>query len=165
MENIFIQHDIKTSRAVRAVCGCALPPITSLAPELLAGADHICLVTDRTCLKTFGKEFKKMLGRRQGGVDIFVLPAGRKAKTFSTLEGLLSFMFDRGFSRSSLLVAAGGGSVTDLAGLAAALYMRGITWISVPTTLLGQVDAGLGGKTAVDLAGVKNIAGAFTSPR
>lgn len=159
-----IKRDITSSKTVRAVCGSGLPPLTRLAPELFAGADHICLVTDRACLKLFRKNFEKMLGRRMAGTDIFVLPAGNRAKAFGSLEKLLSFMLKRGFSRSSVLVAAGGGSVTDLAGLAAALYMRGIKWISVPTTLLGQIDAGLGGKTAVDLAGVKNMAGAFYQP-
>ena len=157
-------HNIKTAKAVRAVCGRDLPPLISLAPELFTGAGRICLVTDRACLKTLKKRFKKMLGQRWTGTDIFVMPAERPAKTFRTLEELLSFMFRRGCSRNSVIIAAGGGSVTDLAGLAASLYMRGIRWISVPTTLLGQIDAGLGGKTAVDLNGVKNMAGAFYQP-
>ncbi|MBU2575403.1 MAG: 3-dehydroquinate synthase [Elusimicrobia bacterium] len=165
MTNIFLlKRDITTSKTLRAVCGRGLPPLAHLAPELFAGAGHICLATDRTCLNKFKRTFKKTLGRRWDGTDIFVLPAGRAAKTFRALEGLLSFMLKRGFSRNSLLIAAGGGSVTDLAGLAASLYMRGINWISVPTTFLGQIDAGLGGKTAVDLGGVKNMAGAFYQP-
>ncbi|MBI4802625.1 MAG: 3-dehydroquinate synthase [Elusimicrobia bacterium] len=164
MTKTFLKRDIKTAKTVRAVCGRDLPPLTDLAPELFARAGHICLATDRGCLKKFKRTFKKMLGRRRAGTHIFVLPAGRPAKTFRALEELLSFMLKRGFSRNSLLIAAGGGSVTDLAGLAASLYMRGISWISVPTTFLGQIDAGLGGKTAVDLAGIKNMAGAFYQP-
>lgn len=165
MTNIFLlKRDIAASKTVRAVCGHGLPPLTRLAPDLFAKADRICLVTDRACLKMFKKEFLKLAGRRGKDADIFVLPAGRRAKTFAALQELLAFLLKRGFSRSSLMIAAGGGSVTDLAGLAAALYMRGISWISMPTTLLGQIDAGLGGKTAIDLDGVKNMAGAFYQP-
>ena len=105
-----------------------------------------------------------MLGSAAGRAVIFKAPDGASAKNFKTLERLLAFMLENGVSRRSLLIAAGGGSVTDLAGLAAALYMRGIKWISVPTTLLGQVDAGIGGKTAINLGGVKNIAGTFYQP-
>ena len=161
-KTFLLKRDIASVKTVRAVCGRDLPPLARLAPDTFAGADRVCLVTDRACLKLFGKEFGKMLGRKKA--DIFVLPEGRRAKTFGALEKLLSFLLKQGFSRSSVIVAAGGGSVTDLAGLAASLYMRGIPWISVPTTLLGQVDAGLGGKTAVDLAGVKNVAGTFYQP-
>lgn len=159
-----LKRDIAASKTVYAVCGHELPPLPRLAPDLFAKADHICLATDRACLKMFKKRFLGMAGRRGKAAEIFVLPPGRRAKTFGTLQELLAFLLKRGFSRRSLLIAAGGGSVTDLAGLAAALYMRGINWISVPTTLLGQIDAGLGGKTAVDLGGVKNMAGAFYQP-
>lgn len=165
MTNIFLlKRDITAVKTVRMVCGRGLPPLARLAPELLAKADRICLVTDSACLKIFKARFLKMAGRCGKAAEIFVLPAGRRAKTFVALQELLAFLLKRGFSRKSLLIAAGGGSVTDLAGLAASLYMRGINWISVPTTLLGQIDAGLGGKTAVDLDGVKNMAGTFYQP-
>ena len=141
-----------------------MAPLPQLAPGLFAGADKVCLVTDRNCFRIFKRGFNRMLGGASGRTVVFETPDGESAKSFKTLEHLLAFMLQNGVSRSSLIVAAGGGSVTDLAGLAAALYMRGIKWISVPTTLLGQVDAGIGGKTAVNLGGVKNIAGAFYQP-
>ncbi|MFA6433273.1 MAG: 3-dehydroquinate synthase family protein [Elusimicrobiales bacterium] len=156
--------DFSSSKKVSLICGRGLAPLPDLSPQLFAGADKFCLVTDRRCLRTFKRAFNRMLGGASGRTTVFEAPDGGAAKNFMTLERLLSFMFENGLSRRSLLIAAGGGSVTDLAGLAAALYMRGINWLSVPTTLLGQADAGIGGKTAVDLAGVKNIAGAFYQP-
>ena len=94
-----------------------------------------------------------------------LLPAGERAKTLRTLERLLEQLLRRGLDRSSGLVALGGGAVTDLAGFAAATYMRGIDWVAVPTTLLGMVDAGLGGKVAANLLRTKNAIGAFHQPR
>ena len=95
---------------------------------------------------------------------IFVLPAGEENKTFENLGKILSSMAEAGLHRTSRLFAVGGGVVGDIAGLAAALYMRGISCVQVPTTLLAQVDSGVGGKTAVDLSGVKNVVGAFFQP-
>ena len=140
------------------------PPLPRLAPKLFSAADKFCLVTDRKCFSVFKRGFDRLLGNASGRTVVFETPNGAAAKNFKTLERLLAFMLKNGVSRSSLIIAAGGGSVTDLAGLAAALYMRGIKWVSVPTTLLGQADAGIGGKTAVNLGGLKNIAGAFYQP-
>jgi shikimate kinase/3-dehydroquinate synthase len=89
---------------------------------------------------------------------------GEQAKSMAVLERTLSSLMRSGADRRSLVVAVGGGATSDLAGLAAALYARGIRWIAVPTTLLSMVDAALGGKTAVDLGGVKNPIGAFHQP-
>ena len=89
---------------------------------------------------------------------------GEATKSFAELERLLEGCAAAGLDRGSRLVAVGGGVTTDLAGLAAALYMRGIAWTAVPTTLLAQVDASVGGKTAIDLAAGKNLCGAFHAP-
>lgn len=97
--------------------------------------------------------------------EIFVLPAGEEHKNFSTLGEILSRMAACGLTRSSTLFAIGGGVVGDIGGLAAALYMRGIDCVQVPTTLLSQTDSSVGGKTAVDHHGVKNIVGAFYQPK
>ncbi|MDD5630346.1 MAG: 3-dehydroquinate synthase, partial [Elusimicrobia bacterium] len=78
---------------------------------------------------------------------------------------LMRRMLSQSLGRDSVLLALGGGSVTDAAGFAAAVYLRGIDWLSLPTTLVGQVDAGIGGKTAIDLPEGKNLAGAFHMPR
>ncbi|HEY3316503.1 MAG TPA: bifunctional shikimate kinase/3-dehydroquinate synthase [Bacillota bacterium] len=93
-----------------------------------------------------------------------VVPAGEDAKTLSHLEGVLCRMASAGVGRDGAVVALGGGVVGDLAGFAAAVYMRGIAAVQVPTTLLAQVDSAIGGKTAVNLAGLKNLVGAFHPP-
>lgn len=93
-----------------------------------------------------------------------VLPAGEATKCFSQLEKICRTLLENGFTRADAVVAVGGGVVGDLAGFAAAVYMRGIAFINCPTTTLSQVDSSIGGKTAIDLAGAKNAVGAFHQP-
>ena len=96
---------------------------------------------------------------------VFSFPSGEKSKNFETLQAVLSELIKNNFTRYDAVVAVGGGVVSDLAGLAAALYMRGIDFYNIPTTLLAQADASVGGKCAVDLNGIKNIAGVFYQPK
>ena len=96
--------------------------------------------------------------------EIYILPSGEEYKNFQSLYEILSKMTGAGLHRTSRLFAVGGGVVGDIGGLAAALYMRGISCVQIPTTLLSQVDSSVGGKTAVDLGGIKNIVGAFYQP-
>lgn len=96
--------------------------------------------------------------------EIFVLSAGEENKNFSSLYAILEKMTGAGLHRSSRLFAVGGGVIGDIGGLASALYMRGISCVQIPTTLLAQVDSSVGGKTAVDLGGVKNVVGTFYQP-
>lgn len=96
--------------------------------------------------------------------EIFVLRAGEREKNFQSLYEILRKMTETGLHRSSRLFAIGGGVIGDIGGLAASLYMRGISYVQIPTTLLAQVDSSVGGKTAVDICGVKNIVGAFYQP-
>ena len=93
-----------------------------------------------------------------------LLAPGESSKSLAELERTLEFLARVGLDRGSCLVALGGGVVGDLGGLAAALYMRGIEFVQLPTTLLAQVDSSVGGKTAVNLAAGKNLAGAFHQP-
>lgn len=95
----------------------------------------------------------------------FVFPHGERHKSLDTLGRLLERAAECGMTRADAIVALGGGVVGDLAGLAAALYMRGIDYVQLPTTLLAMVDSSVGGKTAVDLAAGKNLCGAFYQPR
>ena len=91
-------------------------------------------------------------------------PAGEKHKTLETVCGLYDLLLREGFSRKSLLIALGGGVTCDMTGFAAATYMRGIRFVQLPTTLLAQVDASVGGKTGFDWRGYKNMIGAFHMP-
>jgi 3-dehydroquinate synthetase len=93
-----------------------------------------------------------------------VLPDGERGKTLAQLERSASRLLAAGLTRGSLVVGLGGGAVTDAAGFLAAVFMRGVDWVAVPTTLLAMVDAALGGKTAVNLPEAKNAVGAFHPP-
>ena len=95
---------------------------------------------------------------------VFTVPDGETAKSLGQVERLCQAMARAGFTRADAVVAVGGGVVTDLAGFVAAVYYRGIRFVSVPTTLLAQVDAAIGGKTGVNLAEGKNLVGAFWQP-
>lgn len=95
----------------------------------------------------------------------FCFEQGEGSKTFSTLQQVLEALCQANFHRDGQVVALGGGVVGDLAGFAAACYMRGIDFYNIPTTVLSQVDSSVGGKTAVDLGSIKNIVGAFWQPR
>ena len=96
---------------------------------------------------------------------IITVPQGEASKSFKILESVLRQMLDFGMGRGDLVVAVGGGVVGDLAGFAAATYMRGIDFINCPTTTLSMIDSSIGGKTAVDLGDTKNIVGAFWQPK
>lgn len=96
--------------------------------------------------------------------NAYVMPAGESSKTPETLFAVLAAMSDRKIKRGDRIAAVGGGVVGDLTGLAAALYMRGVEWTNIPTSLLAMVDSGIGGKTAVDFNGIKNLIGAFHMP-
>lgn len=96
---------------------------------------------------------------------LVTLPEGEQSKTLENFALLCRTMLQNGFTRTDCAVAVGGGVVTDITGFAAASFMRGIDFYNIPTTLLSQTDASVGGKTAVDLDGVKNIVGAFWQPK
>lgn len=110
-------------------------------------------------------EYSRSLASRCRQALCCTIPHGEASKSMTQLQALLSQMLDAGLTREDCVLAVGGGVVGDLAGLAAALYMRGIDFYNVPTTLLAMVDSSVGGKTAVDLDGVKNAVGAFWPPR
>ncbi len=96
---------------------------------------------------------------------ILVLPQGEKSKNFENFKKILEALVCADFTRSDCVVAVGGGVVGDMAGFAAATFMRGIDFYNIPTTVLSQVDSSIGGKTAIDFCGLKNIIGAFHQPK
>lgn len=128
-------------------------------PLLSEGQTNFVL-TDENVYALYADWFRRYFD----GAEIFVLPAGEENKNFYSLQRILEKMTGAGMRRNSRLFAVGGGVIGDIGGLAAALYMRGISYVQIPTTLLAQVDSGVGGKTAVDLNGVKNVVGAFYQP-
>ena len=133
--------------------------IDNRLPILTKGQKNF-VVTDSNVYALYRSWFERYFPATQ----TFILPAGEENKNFQSLYAILEKMTGAGMHRSSKLFAVGGGVVGDIAGLAAALYMRGISYVQIPTTLLAQVDSSVGGKTAVDLGGVKNVVGAFYQP-
>ena len=109
-------------------------------------------------------QYAQMVADQCKDATIITVPQGEASKSFKILETVLRQMLDFGMGRGDLVVAVGGGVVGDLAGFAAASYLRGIRFIQVPTTLLAAVDSSVGGKTAIDLPAGKNLAGAFCQP-
>ena len=133
-----------------------------LSPIIQNGAATI--VSDDTVYPLYGDVLKQQLAANGNKVYSFVFPNGEHSKNADTYIALLNFLAANGMSRSDTVVALGGGVVGDLAGFAAATYMRGVKVVQMPTTLLAAVDSSVGGKTGIDLKAGKNLAGAFHQP-
>ena len=110
-------------------------------------------------------EYAKTVATQCKAPTVVTVPMGEGSKSFATLEMLCRTMLREGFTRTDCVVAVGGGVVGDLAGFAAATFMRGIDFYNIPTTVLSQVDSSIGGKVAINLDHIKNTVGAFHQPR
>jgi 3-dehydroquinate synthase len=141
-----------------------IPPITPDTERF--SPDRIFLVSDSNLPAERLEAFKATLAERFHGVpmDEASLEGGEGIKTTQTLSALWSIWSDKGLSRSSCVIAAGGGTLTDVVGFAASTFKRGVNWIVVPTTLLCMVDAAIGGKTGINASGIKNLVGSFWPP-
>ena len=125
----------------------------------------VLLVSDEQVAPLYADRVMESFKQADFQTQMVVIPAGEEHKNVETLMQLWGACLDAGLERGSTLAALGGGVVSDLAGFAAATYMRGCNWAAFPTTLLAMVDASLGGKTGFDLPQGKNLVGAFYSPR
>ena len=123
------------------------------------------VVTDSNVDRFYGDKFVRSLEGEYARVERIVFPAGEKSKTLETYAELVRGFAALELTRTDVVYALGGGVVGDLAGFAAATYMRGIDFIQVPTTLLAMVDSSIGGKTGVDIPEGKNLVGAFHLPK
>ncbi len=130
----------------------------------IAKGKRVCVVTSPRLCEPYAAPIAA--GLREAGFEVTttLVPAGERFKTLSTVARLYSEFLKAGLDRKSLVVAVGGGVLGDIVGFAAASYLRGICFVQVPTTLLAQVDASVGGKTGVDLPEGKNLVGAFHQP-
>lgn len=128
------------------------------------GGEAAAIVSDSNVAPLYAARAKRLLEGAGFRVTTLTFPAGERNKRLGTLEGLLEGLAAAQLSSDDVVVALGGGVTGDIAGLAAALYLRGIAVVQVPTSLLAMVDSSVGGKTAVDLAAGKNLAGAFFQP-
>ena len=131
------------------------------AGEFLNLNRKVMIITDEGVPISYAEKIKA----QSKEAYIKVVPQGEGSKSFATTEEILTEMLKFRFSRKDCVVSVGGGVVGDLGGFVASLYMRGIDFYNIPTTVLSQVDSSIGGKTAVNLAGIKNIVGAFYQPK
>lgn len=140
-------------------------PLSALGAELSALAEGaVLIVTDETVAPLYLARAYQSLTDAGFRVSTVAVPAGEASKSAENYVNLLNLLAERHFTRTDTVVALGGGVVGDLAGFAAATYLRGIRLVQVPTTLLAMVDSSVGGKTAIDLRAGKNLAGAFHQP-
>ena len=128
-------------------------------------AETIAVITDNNVDALYGDALADNLKAAGFTVCKFAFPHGESSKCHETLKGIYDFLADNNITRTDCVVALGGGVVGDIAGYAAATYLRGISYVQIPTTLLAQVDSSVGGKTAVDLPSGKNLVGAFWQPK
>ncbi len=131
--------------------------------DYIGDADKWMIITDKNVDQLYGGKVTKALEGKE--IHKFIIDPGEESKTFSTVENILNEMIEEGLTRRSKIIALGGGVVGDIAGFCASIYMRGISFIQIPTTLLAQVDSSVGGKTGVNMSQGKNMIGSFYQPQ
>jgi 3-dehydroquinate synthase len=153
------------ARSYRIAVGAGL--LSQAGPEIsrLGVGRKVALITDPVIHGLHGLVVTRSLAGAGFDVTTVMLPEGERAKTLEVAERTWDRLLEAGLDRGSTVVALGGGAVGDLAGFVAATYMRGVHFVQLPTTLLAQVDASIGGKTAIDHPRAKNLIGAFHQPR
>ena len=150
-------YDIHVGRGLLARAGELCAPVLKQR--------RVFIVTDSTVAKLYLGPFTASLSAAGIHADHVTVPAGEASKDFAHLEQVLDAMLKAKCERGTMIVALGGGVVGDLAGFAAAILLRGVNFIQVPTTLLSQVDSSVGGKTGINTRHGKNLLGAFHQPR
>lgn len=150
------EYDILIEEGIIKACGDIIKEKTN--------AQKIAVITDDTVNELYGAIVEKSI--REAGFDVvkFVFPHGETSKCADTLIKIYDFLCESSITRTDCLAALGGGVVGDITGFAAATFLRGMDFVQIPTTLLAQVDSSVGGKTAIDLKGGKNLVGAFKQP-
>lgn len=150
------EYEVRIGGGLLADCGRAIATAT--------GAVRVCVVTDANVAGLYLPSLLRAVAAADIAATSLVVAPGEASKGWDGLRDLVEAFAAAGLARADVVVALGGGVVGDLAGFAAAIYMRGLRWVQLPTTLLAQVDSSVGGKTAIDLAAGKNLAGAFHDP-
>lgn len=156
---------VKTSATYEVLIGSGLLQKAGEEVKKVISPCKAAIVTDSTVVHLYEETVRKSLAEAGFSVCTFVFPAGEASKNMHTLSHLLEFLAKEEMTRTDLIVALGGGVTGDLAGFGAAVYLRGIPFVQIPTTFLAAIDSSVGGKTAVDLEAGKNLAGAFYQPK
>ena len=149
-------YEVSIGPGLLQTCGQRFKP--------LLGECRVAVITDTTVAPLYLETVLQSLEQADFATCSHVFPAGEGHKTLATLSDLLEFLASEHLTRTDCVAALGGGVTGDMAGFAAAVYLRGIRCVQLPTTLLAAVDSSVGGKTAVDLTAGKNLAGAFSQP-
>ncbi len=155
--NVGSGYDVMIEKGLLSRCGEILCNVI--------GKCKIALVTDMNVGSLYADRVVESLENAGYEVNSFIFPAGESSKNMETLCEMLEFLAEAEMTRSDCIVALGGGVTGDMAGFAAGIYLRGIRYVQMPTTLLAAVDSSVGGKTAVDLNAGKNLAGVFIQPQ
>ena len=155
--NVDTPYDIIIEKGIIENCGEYIRKVS--------GAKKVCVVTDTNVKPLYFSAVESSLAEQGFEVHRVVYAAGEQSKTADTVLEIVNYMAQHEFTRNDLVVALGGGVCGDMAGFAAAIFLRGIDFVQIPTSLLAQVDSSVGGKTAVDLPTGKNLCGAFHQPR
>ena len=149
-------YEILIEKGIMDNCGSYIKKVSA--------AKKVCVITDSNVAPLYLDKVVKSLEDVGYEVCSFVFKAGESSKTTATVVEMVEFLAENALTRKDLVVALGGGVCGDMAGFAAAIYLRGIDFVQIPTTLLSQVDSSVGGKTGVDLPQGKNLCGAFHQP-
>ena len=160
MEKVFV----KASTAYEILIDKGIIDNTGEYVRAVKKSGKAAVITDDNVDKYYGERVMKSLENAGFSPKKYVFPHGEASKNHTTLLGIYDFLAENGYTRSDFIVALGGGVVGDTAGYAAATYMRGIDFIQIPTTVVSQADSSVGGKTAVDIKGGKNLVGSFHQP-
>jgi len=150
--------DIKIAPGIRRDLGQLINDSNKFEPT------RVLVFSNKRVFDLYGREVAASLRRAKFRIFEFLMPEGERYKSLRLLEQAVSFLGNNSFERNDLIIALGGGVVGDLAGFSAAVYLRGIPIIQMPTTLLAQIDSSVGGKTGVNLSVGKNMVGAFYQP-
>ena len=150
-------YEVKIASSLLSTLGTEVSAVTKVGTA--------AIISDSNVWPLYGEVAKKSLENAGFGVISYIFPAGESSKCATTYLSVLNFLAENHINRADCLIALGGGVVGDLTGFVAATYLRGISYIQVPTTLLAAVDSSVGGKTAIDLDCGKNLVGAFYQPK
>ncbi len=155
---------INASTEYQVIIGSGLQKDIGTYAASISKVSKVAIISDTNVWPLYGPNVQASLIRAGFDVCSYVFPAGEASKNGETYLKILDYLAQQHITRTDLLVALGGGVVGDMAGFAAATYLRGISYIQIPTSLLAMVDSSVGGKTAIDLPSGKNLAGAFYQP-
>ena len=154
--NVGAGYDIFIEKGLLSSCGVYIKNVTD--------AKKVCVISDTNVFPIYGDKVCQSIEEQGFEVLTYVFEAGEASKTTSTVISMVEFLAQNELTRGDIVVALGGGVCGDMAGFAAAIYLRGIDFVQIPTSLLAQVDSSVGGKTAVDLPQGKNLCGSFHQP-